>query len=126
MSMACNPSRAWFGAVRWRTCSCGSPAGRWWTDADAESLLVRLREVLAVVPAQLAGHGGVDPVVAGVVPGRDGAGVRVAGAVDRVDRWRALSAVPRARVGRDHGVARGLVRVDVRDHVGVHVAEDVH
>ena len=88
----------WCGAPRWRTCSCGSPAGRWWTDGvgigtrpdravpGPAGRAARRRALLDLVPAQLAGHGRVVGPAAAAVPAGVRRGLRLAGRRHRPGR----------------------------------------
>ena len=135
---ACGRCRRWCGARRWRTCSSGSPAGRWWTDdgrprpappatgaapRPAGRGAAGRRAPLDVVPAQLAGHGRLLDPAAAAVPARlrrrvrrpdrrHGRAAQATGGVDYLV-WLApallcVSAVQTARVRLDLPGAVGL------------------
>ena len=75
-SAASTRPRCWCGGPRWRTCSCTSPAGRWWTDGgDKGSRQARPAEGLDPPARPARGS------TTGAVPGRPAMVLR------QVDYW---------------------------------------
>ena len=80
-SAGCARSACWSAGPRWRTSSCASPAGRWWTEmASRRPARPALVRILAVpVQADLARVRDQHDPVPGAVPGLDGRRPRHAG-----------------------------------------------
>ena len=139
----CGRCPRWSGARRWKTCSCGSPAGAWSTEMTdtrpsscaavdrprrrpARRRAARRRAPLDLVPAQLARHRRLVDPAAAAVPARLRRRVRHAhrrhgpgGAGHRRPR---LPRVARAGPAVRLGGADGGVRLDVSGALRLQVA----